>query len=92
MNQVNAHKVGLVLGGLLAIWHAIWVFMVFMGLAEPLLDWILGLHFLSLQYKVNPFNFLNGLMLVIVTGIIGYVVGYICGWLWNFAHRQVHNQ
>ncbi len=92
MNQVNAHKVGLVLGGLLAIVHAIWVFMVFMGLAKPLLDWILGLHFLSLQYIVKPFNLLNGLMLVIITGIIGYVVGYICGWLWNFVHREVHNQ
>lgn len=87
MNQINAHKVGLVFGGMLAIWHAIWSALVFMGLAKPFLDWILGLHFLGFQYNIHPFDFVNALTLVIVTGIIGYIMGYICSWLWNLAHR-----
>lgn len=92
MNQVHSHKVGLVFGGLLAIWHAIWAAMVLVGLAKPFMDWILGLHFLNFQYSINPFSFFNALLLVIVTGIIGYLVGYVCGWLWNFAHRASHGQ
>jgi len=92
MNQVNAHKIGLVFGGMLAIWHAIWALMVFMGLAKLFLDWIFGLHFLNFQYSVNPFAFLNALMLVIVTGVFGYITGYVFGWLWNLAHRTAHGQ
>lgn len=92
MNQVSAHKVGLVFGGTMAIWHAIWAFMVFLKLAKPFLDWILGLHFLNFQYSINPFAFLKALILVIVTGVIGYIMGYICGWLWNLAHRTAHGQ
>lgn len=92
MNQVSAHKVGLVFGAMLAVWHAIWALMVFMGLANLFLDWILGLHFLNLQYTINPFAFLNALMLIVVTGIIGYIMGYICGWIWNLAHRTAHSK
>ena len=92
MNQVSSHKVGLVLGGMFAILHVVWALMVFIGIAKPFFDWILGLHFLNFQYSVNPFAFFNALILVIVTGIIGYIVGYVCGWLWNLAHRTSHNQ
>ena len=90
MNQVHSHKVGLVFGGLLAIWHAIWALMVLIGIAKPFLDWIFGLHFLNIQYGINPFAFGNALMLVVVTGIIGYLMGYVLGWLWNLAHRTAH--
>lgn len=92
MNQVSSHKVGLVFGGMLSIWHVIWAFMVLVGLAKPFLDWILGLHFLNFQYSVDPFAFLSALGLVIVTGVIGYIMGYICGWLWNLAHRTAHGK
>ncbi len=87
MNQVSAHKVGLVFGGMLAIGHAIWSIMVFMGIAKLFLDWILGLHFLNFQYSINSFAIFTALTLVIVTGVIGYIVGYVCGRLWNLAHR-----
>ncbi len=92
MNQVSANKVGLVFGGTLAIWHAIWSLMVLAGVAKPFLDWILDLHFLSFEYSINPFAFLKALTLIIATGVIGYIMGYICGWLWNLAHRTAHGQ
>jgi len=92
MNKVNNHKVGLAFGGTLGIWHAIWALMVFIGIAKPFLDWILSLHFLSFQYSIQPFNFLSALMLVIVTGVIGYIMGFICSWLWNLVHNASHNQ
>lgn len=92
MNQVHAHKVGLVVGGMLAIWHAVWSLMVLAGLAKPFLDWILGLHFLNFQYSIDPFSFGRALTLIIVTGIIGYCMGYVLGWLWNLAHRTAHGR
>ena len=73
-----------------AILHAVWALMVLAGAAKPFMDWILGLHFMTIQYSINPFAFGNALLLVIVTGIIGYLVGYVLGWLWNIAHRASH--
>ena len=90
MNTINSHKIGLVFAGLMAIWHAMWSIMVLVGFAKPFMDFILGLHFMTFQYNINPFNLLNALMLIIVTGIIGYIMGYIFGWLWNMAHRASH--
>ncbi len=92
MNPVSSHKVGLVFGGMMAIIHAVWALFVFIGVAKLYLDWIFGLHFLNFQYSINSFDFLNALMLIIVTGVIGYIMGYVCGWLWNLAHRVSHNQ
>lgn len=92
MNPVNANKIGLVVGGLLAIFHAIWALMVLIRVAKPFMDWLLGLHFMALQYSITPFGFGRALLLVIVTGIIGYVMGFVLGWLWNAAHRSAHVQ
>lgn len=92
MNQVNSHKVGLVFGGVLAIFHAVWATIVLVGWAKPFMDWILSLHFLTFQYSINAFSLANALMLVVVTGIIGYAIGYLAGWLWNLAHRSAHGQ
>jgi len=92
MDSVNSHKVGLVVGGTVAIIHVVWSLLVLLGIAKLYLDWIFGLHFLNLQYSINPFAFWNALVLVIVTGVIGYIVGYIFGRVWNLAHRASHGQ
>lgn len=92
MNQINAHKIGLVVGGTMAIWHAIWASMVLVGVAKAFMDWILGLHFMQFTYNILPFNILTALMLVLVTGIIGYLLGYVSGWLWNMAHKMSHGK
>ncbi len=76
----------------MAFLHAVWSLMVAVGLAKPLFDWILSLHFLNFQYSLNPFSFGNALMLVVVTGIIGYLAGCVVGWLWNLVHRMSHAQ
>lgn len=91
MNNVSPHKVGLVIGGVLALWHALWAAMVLVGVAKPFMDWIFGLHFLNFTYSINPFSFGNALMLVVFTGAIGYGFGFVMGWLWNMVHRASHN-
>jgi len=88
MNQINAHKTGLVLGGLFGTVHAVWALMVFMGIAKPFLDFILGLHFLTFDYSINPFSLVSALMLVLMTVILGYLAGYVFGRFWNIAHQE----
>lgn len=90
MNQVNSNKVGLVFGGLFAIFHAVWAVLVLLGLAQVLMDWIFSLHFLSFQYEVGPFSIVTAVLLVVVTAVVGYVIGYVFGWLWNLAHKTAH--
>lgn len=92
MNQLNSHKVALAFAGMFAVIHAVWALMVYVGMAKGFMDWIFGLHFLSFQYSINTFDFGNALMLVIVTGVIGYIAGYVFAWLWNLAHGTAHRR
>ncbi len=86
MSNTNAHKVGLVIGGAFAVVHTVWVLMVLTGVAKPLLNFAMGLHFMNFQYDVLPFSWGSALTLIVVTGIIGYLVGCVLGFLWNKVH------
>ncbi|MEK7089729.1 MAG: hypothetical protein AAB920_02840 [Patescibacteria group bacterium] len=92
MNKLNAHKVGLVFGGLFGITHTALALMVLTGMAKGLMDWIFSLHFLVFQYEIAPFSFANAIVLIIITSLVGYVMGCVFGWLWNLAHNASHGQ
>jgi hypothetical protein len=92
MNKVHSHKVGLVFAGLMMVVHFCWSLMILFGFAQVFIDWIFGLHMIAPVYEVLPFNFGSMLMLLIITGIIGYLMGYVLGWLWNWAHKASHGQ
>ncbi len=88
MNNVNSHKLGLVVGGMAAFMHLLWALMVLVGLAKPLMNWFMGLHFLTAPHSVNPFSFGKALMLVVMAGVVGYLFGFVFGSFWNLAHRD----
>lgn len=88
MKKINPGEAGLALGGLLAVWHAVWAVLVMMGFAKPLLDFILSLHFLSNPYQMMSFNLMTAVTLVVVTGIMGYVIGLVFGVLWNSVAKK----
>lgn len=81
--QLKPQHVGVVLGTLLGGMHAAWSLLVALGLAKPLLDFILGVHFLKIPHEIAPFDFGTAALLVIITSLIGYVVGYLGAALWN---------
>jgi len=87
MNKLNAHRTGMVLGSLFAIMHAGWAILVAVGLAQRLVDFVFRLHLIAPSYTILPFNWGKAVLLVIVTGVIGYVLGHIFAWLWNKIHR-----
>ena len=85
--SVNGQKLGLALGIFAGLWHVVWSFLVAVGLAQPLVDWIFRLHFISPYYSVGEFNLGTAVVLVIVTSVLGYVVGRVLAFVWNKVVR-----
>lgn len=88
MNHAHSHKVGLTVGGTVALLHVAWSVLVFLGLGQSLMESSQRLHFVSMGATVLPFSFGTALSLVIVAGAIGYGAGYIAGELWSRVQRS----
>ena len=87
-SKVAPHVVGLALGAFAALWHAVWALLVYLDLAQGLLDWIFGLHFIANPYVVDVFNFGTAVTLVVVTFVCGYGTGWVLGTIWNWARKK----
>ena len=91
MNQKHhCHNVGLVVGMVLAIFHALWALMVLVipQYLQSALDWIFGLHFIQPIIVLTPFNWGKALLLVVIAFIVGYIVGWFCSTLWFFLQKK----
>lgn len=89
MIKLNPNKVGLVFGAVFGLNHLIWSLLVWLGLAQRLLDFIFGLHMIESPFKLLPFSPRHAVTLVIFTTVIGYLVGLVFAWLWNWLHQAV---
>jgi hypothetical protein len=85
--KIDAHQLGLVLGLFMAAWHGMWSLLVVTGLAQRLLDFVFWMHFITPAFHVEAFEPLRALVLVVVTGLFGYLVGLVAGLIWNAVHR-----
>ncbi len=79
----NAHKCGLFSGAFFALVHALWSLLVAVGVAQAYMDFIFRLHMLEPFMVVLPFSIGSAALLVVLTGIIGYIVGYVSCQMWN---------
>ncbi|MBI4154528.1 hypothetical protein HY498_00375 [Candidatus Woesearchaeota archaeon] len=81
--QISVKKTALTFGLTLAIIHVIWVILVAIGLAKPLVDLKFRLHFISMPFGLEPFNIVTAIGLIIFVFIVGYIIGAIFGFVWN---------
>lgn len=81
-------QTAMVVGAFATVMHAIWSLMVLLGLAEPYLNLMLGLHFLNNPFTISTFSLTTALMLIVVTFGVGYVVGYVFAVVWNKLHQK----
>jgi len=88
VRKVKESKAALIFGTFVALMHLIWSIMVFLGLAQPYLNFILGLHFLNNPYTVSAFSLSTALMLIAFTFVIGYLVGWVFALIWNKLHKR----
>jgi hypothetical protein len=81
--MLNGEKTGIAVGTFFAAVHAVWAILVWIGWGQPLLNFAFNLHFAKPYFTVGPFNFVTGLLLIVVAGAAGYVLGWFFAWVWN---------
>jgi|GEM_PF-563092 len=83
--MLNKFKAGLVFGTFISLMHLIWTLMIaiFPTFMQNFLNWIFGLHFLQPVYVLTPATRGKGVLLIIVTFVVGYIMGTIFACLWN---------
>ena len=86
--MANPNKVGLVIGAVFGAWHVMWVLLVALGWAQPILDFIFWAHMIKPVYVVTPFDPIAAIALIAITIMIGYVLGLVGAIIWNRLHRR----
>jgi hypothetical protein len=81
--HVVPRRAGLALAILLGGTHLGWAFLVAVGWAQPLLDFLYRLNFVEPGDTVLPFSAGTALMLVFVTSAIGFALGWCLAAVWN---------
>jgi len=80
---LNKTKTGLIVGVFSGSWHFLWSLLVGIGVAQPFLDWIYRLHFLSNPFHIADFNVFTAALLVFISFSVGYLMGWFFALLWN---------
>ncbi len=88
MEKINSNKLGLILGAIIGGLHLVWALLVWLGLAQGLLDWVFSLHFIVNPYVISSFNSWTMILLVVVTFIVGYIVGLVIAALINKFRKR----
>ena len=83
MNKLSAKSVGLTLGLFAALVQVGWSVLVALGGAKPLYDFILRMHFLSVQYSFEQFSLARAISLVVIAFVVAFVIGWVFATIWN---------
>lgn len=84
MRHISPTKTAMAVGSVIGLWHLIWVTLVGVGWAKPVMDFILQLHFIKLQYALAPYAATTAGELVLLTFAIGATFGFIFAVIWNW--------
>jgi hypothetical protein len=85
--MINPLKSGVTLGALLGGYHFCWSLLVALGWAQPLIDFVLWMHFIQPVFVIRPFSLPAAAALIVFTFIVGFVLAFLFAVLWNKLHR-----
>jgi hypothetical protein len=83
MRGLNKNKTGLALGAFLVVVYFVWLVLVAVGLAKPLMDMVFSLQHFAFDYSIAPFAIMPAIGLLIYAFVAGYVLGWIFAAAWN---------
>ena len=72
---------GLIGGFSLASLHLIWIVLILLGWAQPLMDFVFKLHMLNSPFQVQPFQWVFALGLLMLTFTAGVFGGLLFSYL-----------
>ena len=81
--QINPMRLGLIIGIFLAAIHITWAAMVAIGWAQPLMNFVFWVHFITPPYQIEPFEVGRATLLAGFTFAVGLVLGSVGAVLWN---------
>jgi hypothetical protein len=84
MRYIQPFKAGTSVGAVIGLFHLMWVCMVALGWAKPVMDFVLRLHFIRLDYELAPFAAGTAAALVALTFAIGFLFGTVFALVWNW--------
>jgi len=87
MQNISKNKAGLALGTLGAFIHIVWGALVYVGWAQPVLDFAFGMHSVMNPLVVLNFNLIAAIELVAIVFAVWYAVGYLFASVWNCFNR-----
>lgn len=85
--KLGAGKTGLVLGLVLAGWHAGWAALVAMGVAQPIINFVMKVHFIDANFAIQPFELSTAALLVGLNAITGFGIGALFAIVWNALRK-----
>ena len=84
MRHISPAKSASATGIVIGIWHLVWIVLVGVGWAKPVMDFVLQLHFINVQYSLAPYSASTAAMLIALTFAVGASLGFIFALIWNW--------
>jgi hypothetical protein len=88
MRHLNPSRAAVSVGAVVGAWHLMWVILVAIGVAKAVMDFVLRLHFIQLDYTLAPFAMSTAAMLVALTFAIGALFGLLFALVWNWLSER----
>jgi hypothetical protein len=84
MRHISIAKTAMAVGTVFAAWHTMWVVLVGLGWATEVLNFVLELHFLKIDFQLAPYSPFTAFSLVAITFCAGALLGAIFALVWNW--------